>query len=219
MTFLNSLDKPRSAQMPLRRTLHRDGIGYFVVSENLRSIFQPIDQFIPQAISALRVFNITIAALQKPAYMLLTVLWVLSLPEEGAMCSNMARTASCGQWRQLFSIVWSSIGNAKSDKIGSCHNRTWHYRSRVFQIHWEARRCRQLQRSPRVKVGGSHPSHFHTHGMTPYFLRNAHEAWWNEISTFTSTLICARSGSYTGMIIEYIVALSFFAFPILYLTG
>lgn len=35
MTSLNALDKPRSAQVPLRRTLHRDGIGYFLVSENV----------------------------------------------------------------------------------------------------------------------------------------------------------------------------------------
>lgn len=36
MTSLNALDKPRSAQIPLHRTLHRDGIGYFLVSEECR---------------------------------------------------------------------------------------------------------------------------------------------------------------------------------------
>ncbi|OBZ67024.1 hypothetical protein A0H81_13031 [Grifola frondosa] len=60
-TSLNALDRPRTTQLPIAKALYQDGIGYFL------------------AITCLRVLNLTLAALARPALTLLAVFFVWAL--------------------------------------------------------------------------------------------------------------------------------------------
>lgn len=72
-TVLNALDRPSQAELPITRSLHRDGITYFFVRTRFIGE-EKRNEFALQAVTCFRVLNLTLSIVARPSETMVVIL-------------------------------------------------------------------------------------------------------------------------------------------------